>query len=175
VDDPTALPDPGPAGPPVTLPELAARFMLGEVGQEEVPRGSNWGPRVSAYLRVVGLDFPAPWCAAAVCWGIAGARDALRLVVPVRFRFSARALGLLEVNPDLVLPADSDEYPRVIVWDHGGGLGHCGIELGVLPDGDLDTVEGNTSPSGSREGYGMFRHDFRRPDDPRIAGRLRIA
>ena len=39
-----------------------------EVGTKEVPMGSNWGPRVSQYLKAAGITFPAEWCAAFVTW-----------------------------------------------------------------------------------------------------------
>ncbi len=39
-----------------------------ELGHEEIPRGSNWGPHVQKYLLSVGLKFPASWCMAFVYW-----------------------------------------------------------------------------------------------------------
>lgn len=39
-----------------------------ELGVQEVPLGSNTGPRVSQYLKAAGITFPAPWCAAFVTW-----------------------------------------------------------------------------------------------------------
>lgn len=46
----------------------AVDVALKEVGVTESPAGSNWGPRVSQYLRAAGINFPAPWCAAFVTW-----------------------------------------------------------------------------------------------------------
>src|SRR6478609_10862317 len=40
----------------------------GEIGKQEVPRGSNWGPDVQKYLDSVGINFPASWCMAFVHW-----------------------------------------------------------------------------------------------------------
>ena len=39
-----------------------------EVGVQEVPLGSNWGPRVSQYLKAAGFTNPEPWCASFVTW-----------------------------------------------------------------------------------------------------------
>ena len=39
-----------------------------EIGNEEVPRGSNWGDHIQKYLHSVGIDFPAAWCMAFVYW-----------------------------------------------------------------------------------------------------------
>lgn len=33
-----------------------------EVDTEEVPHGSNWGPRVSQYIKSAGYDDPVFWC-----------------------------------------------------------------------------------------------------------------
>jgi hypothetical protein len=40
----------------------------GEIGVHEQPLGSNWGSRVREYLDSVGINFPAPWCAAFQAW-----------------------------------------------------------------------------------------------------------
>ena len=33
-----------------------------EIGQKEVPTGSNWGGKIPTYLKSVGITTPAPWC-----------------------------------------------------------------------------------------------------------------
>jgi hypothetical protein len=57
----------------------------------------------------------------------------------------------------------------IVVWDHGGGLGHVGLVEGVYGD-KLVTIEGNTNVAGSREGDGVYRHTDRRVSDPKIVG-----
>lgn len=39
-----------------------------EIGVVESPPGSNWGVRVSQYLKSAGIPFPTPWCLAFVHW-----------------------------------------------------------------------------------------------------------
>ena len=39
-----------------------------QVGQHEIPHGSNWGPQVQPFLNSVGLNGPAFWCMAFVYW-----------------------------------------------------------------------------------------------------------
>ena len=43
-------------------------IAIGQIGVEEVPRGSNWGTDVKKYLNSVGINFPASWCMAFVYW-----------------------------------------------------------------------------------------------------------
>lgn len=46
----------------------ALNSALRDVGVKENPPNSNWGPRVSQYLRAAGINFPAPWCAAFITY-----------------------------------------------------------------------------------------------------------
>lgn len=46
----------------------ALAFAQKEVGVTEVPMGSNWGPRVSQYIKTAGYTFPVEWCACFVTW-----------------------------------------------------------------------------------------------------------
>ena len=39
-----------------------------EVGNKEIPEGSNWGVHVQKYLASVGIKVPASWCMAFVYW-----------------------------------------------------------------------------------------------------------
>src|SRR5579885_2058778 len=57
----------------------AVQIAKGWIGQEEVPRGSNWGHFVSQCLAHVGIHSPAPWCAAFVALSVDSASDALQL------------------------------------------------------------------------------------------------
>lgn len=68
------------------------------------------------------------------------------------FRRSARALGLLERNPGLVIAAPVPNC--IFIQDHGGRLGHTGFVLSIDADdaGLLHTLEGNSDAAGSRTG-----------------------
>jgi hypothetical protein len=53
-------------------------------------------------------------------------------------------------KPSLVKPG------AIFIIDHGGGHGHTGI-VEKLAGGFLQTLEGNSNPSGSSNGIGVFR------------------
>ncbi len=55
----------------------------------------------------------------------------------------------------------------IFMIDTGGGHGHAGLVAGISGD-YLVTIEGNTNPGGSAEGYGVFRREAR----PIAMGRL---
>ena len=119
----------------------------GEVGQAEQPPGSNDSPRISQYRKATaGAPGPGPWCAYFVSWACrqagtpvgengqgSGSVDAL---------YSwAQRVGRAE-------PASSGYKPKpgdLIVWDE-----HIGIVENVLPDGRVQTIEGNSSDRVSR-------------------------
>lgn len=138
------------------LATKAIELARTKVGVEEVPRGSNRGRDVDEFLRVGGgLDPSAgkyAWCAAFVSWAIIRAGEALG--AKPQFRRSARALGLLEKNPALII--DTPEPNSIFVIAHGDkGLGHTGfvIALDLSNPGVLLTLEGNSdSLTGSRTG-----------------------
>lgn len=120
-----------------------------EIGKEEIPVGSNWGPNVKMYLDSVGINFPASWCMGFVHWCFDQACKQLCINNPL-----FKSGGVLSVwnhtdpNKRTTQPKPGD----VFIMDFGGGLGHTGIVLSV--DGDkIHTIEGNTNDTGSREGY----------------------
>lgn len=43
-------------------------IAIQELGNEEIPRGSNWGVHVQKYLKSVHINFAASWCMAFVYW-----------------------------------------------------------------------------------------------------------
>ena len=47
---------------------VALEIAITQIGNKEVPKGSNWGHPVQDYLARVGVDFPASWCMAFVYW-----------------------------------------------------------------------------------------------------------
>jgi hypothetical protein len=69
-----------------------------------------------------------------------------------------------------VLRADAINDPSkigpgsIFIIDHGGNLGHTGIVESVN-GGNLTTIDGNTNPGLSREGYGVFRLTRRKIGD----------
>lgn len=129
------------------------QVAISQIGQEEVPRGSNWGtadkPAIINYLHSVGIDFPASWCMSFVYWCCNQETPKVPLV---------KTGGVLrqwnEINPQYKhahpLPGD------IFIQDHGHGLGHTGFVESIVGD-DMHTIEGNTNDTGSREGYEVCR------------------
>jgi CHAP domain/Putative peptidoglycan binding domain len=135
-----------------------------QVGVLEQPRNSNRGPMVDQYLRRAGVPPGLAWCCAftywcfdeaarasgrpnpmvrtAGCldhWNRAAARGARRIA-------GARAAS----DPAIVSPG------MVFIMDFGRGLGHTGF-VERVDGGFLHTIEGNTDPTQSREGGGVYR------------------
>ena len=125
--------------------ELAA-ILEKESGVMEQPPGSNDGIRVREYLRSAGILDPAPWCAAFVHWGCqkAGVEG-----------FGAWTPSWLKSSLEIDEPCRNSWglvfYPRL------GRFGHIFVVTKVLLNGMIETIEGNTSIDGSREGTGVFR------------------
>lgn len=150
----------------------AIELARAEVGVREEPLGSNRGPRVDQYLRAVGLSPTGgsyAWCAAFAYFCFDEAARALDMANPVpktagvhemwRRAGQSRLLRLSAIqaraNPERVKPG------QLFFLDHGGGLGHMGLVVGVQGV-RLVTVEGNTTDiSGSREGIGVFERRAR--------------
>lgn len=143
-----------------------------QVGTLESPPNSNRGPKVDEYLRSVGLDPVGnsySWCAAFVYWCFDEAAKTLAQPNPLFKtagvlnhwnKSTARHIKPAEAqaNLSLILPGS------IFVIDHGHGLGHTGI-VERLDGGNLITIEGNTNPNRSRNGYGVFRLTTRKVKD----------
>lgn len=130
----------------------------------EVPPNSNRGPAVEAYLASVGLGKGHPWCCAFTYWCFEQAAQARGRANPmvrtggclahwngVAAKGAKRITkGEALADPALVKPG------MVFIMDFGGGKGHTGFVVAVR-GGLVDTVEGNTDASKSREGGGVYR------------------
>lgn len=149
---------------PFTSKALAIAAL--EVGVREEPPGTNRGPRVDEYVKSVGLnpDGGFSWCACFVYWCFGEASRAMEIVNPL-----VKTGGVLDhwhkTTARKIAVGDArlfaDDLPGTIfIMSFGGGLGHTGIveSLSDSPDGRmLVTIEGNTGPTGTREGVGVFR------------------
>ena len=119
----------------------------GEVGQAEQPPGSNDSPRIAMYRSATaGAPGPGPWCAYFVSWACKQAG------VPVGDHGqgfgSVDALYSWAQHAGRAQPASSGYVPRpgdLIVFNQ-----HIGIVENVLPSGQIQTIEGNSSDRVSR-------------------------
>ncbi len=142
--------------------ECVVGIAKSQIGVTEKP--SNWGRDVSAYLRSVGIRFPAPWCGAYVYW--------CYMMYSCEIDYTALKLGYV---PNW----SRGQMAQYVVWDkrtsdikiqdfdfRPGDL--CTIYFGSLKreahifmvveksNGQLITIEGNTNDGGSRDGIGVF-------------------
>jgi hypothetical protein len=120
----------------------------GEVGQAEMPPGSNDSPRIAEYRSSTAGAGAGPWCGYFVSWA---ARQA---GVPIGEQ--GQGLGSVAAIMDWgqrtgrALPAGSiPQAGDLIVW---GGR-HVGIVESVDAGGSIHTIEGNSSDKVSRRTY----------------------
>jgi hypothetical protein len=120
-----------------------------EVGQAEQPPGSNDSPRIAEYRTATAGSGVGPWCAYFVSWA---AKQAGAPVGEQGQGFgSVAALAAWGERTGRSIPAGSTpQAGDIIVW---GGR-HIGIVENVLPDGRIQTIEGNSSDQVSRRTYG---------------------
>jgi hypothetical protein len=135
------------------LRQTALVIARSQVGQEENPRGSNWGLPVQAYLASVDIRFPASWCMAFVYWCFDKAAKQRGVVNPL---FKTGGVLLQWEKRRMMAKTDEPVEGAIFIMDFGKGLGHTGIVDHV--DGEfIYTIEGNSNDEGSREGYEVCR------------------
>ncbi len=128
--------------PPPTSSNPAGTQRVAEIamaeynaGVQEVPLGSNTGPRVRQYLDAVNAGPTNPWCAAFVSWVFEQADYPLNCA-------SATARDLLRCGPQVTSPAVG--YIAVFRTDDSDfNNDHAGIITEVRPDGSYVVINGN--------------------------------
>ena len=133
----------GGSGPGAAIVAAAA----GEVGQAEQPAGSNDSPRIAQYRSATaGAPGPGPWCAYFASWACRQAG------VPVGDHGegfgSVDALYGWAQRSGRAAPTGSGYVPKpgdLIVFHE-----HIGVVENVLPNGQIQTIEGNSSDQVAR-------------------------
>ncbi len=134
-----------------------------QIGQTEQPPGSNESPAIAEYRSATaGAEPGAPWCAYFASWAARQAGEPLGAggegLGSVSAIWSwAQSSGRAIPNGPGVVPKPGD----LIVF----GGEHVGIVRGVLPNGNIQTVEGNYEnkvalnerPPGEATGYVEMR------------------
>jgi hypothetical protein len=161
-----------------SLAVSALGMAVTQLGVMEVPPGSNRGPRVNQYLASTGTPPGSFWCMAFVFFCFREAATAAGVANPfpktagcldawnkVRRSNPARLIRRAEalVDPSLVRPG------QVFILDHGRGMGHTGFVRQSF-GGPFRTIEGNSNPTGSRNGLGVFELNRRKLADPSLRG-----
>jgi len=114
----------------------------------EQPPGSNDGPQIAEYRTATAGSGVGPWCAYFVSWA---ARQA-----GVPLGDSGQGFGRVDdvyawaQRTGKAIPAGSapPQPGDLIVWDE-----HIGVVENVLPDGRIQTIEGNSSDQVARRTY----------------------
>src|SRR3954465_7760960 len=118
-----------------------------EVGVAEQPPGSNDSPRIATYRQATaGAPGPGPWCAYFASWACKQA--GVPLMDGGAGSGSVDAIYAWAQRNGRAQPASSSYTPRpgdLIVFNE-----HIGLVENVLPDGRLQTIEGNSSDRVSR-------------------------
>lgn len=139
--------------------EIASR----EVGVEEID-GTNCGPQVNEYKAATNLPAAEswPWCAAFVCWVVKKTMEATATAESATFKrpktagawdfenWSKRQGDETNTKRD---PGDDIRAGDIVIFK----FSHIGIAVADADGTSVETVEGNTDASGSREGGGVFR------------------
>lgn len=174
-------PTPGPVQPATLLLAQAIAVASTQIGQMEVPVGSNRGPMVDQYLTstsvsLTGSPDSRPWCMCFVYWSFLQGAIQLHRNTPL-----PKTAGCLDhwnkANANEKITAAEALAKRslvkpglIFILDFGHGLGDTGIVEAVLPSGGLQTIEGNTNIDGSRSGVGVFRLTRRKLTDATLKG-----
>jgi CHAP domain len=160
---PTALTaTPAALYPATQSPAPGARIVAAaetQLGQTEQPPGSNESPAIAMYRSATSGAIPgAPWCAYFASWASRQAGEPLGangegLGSVAQIWSWAQSTGRAIPNGPGVVPKPGD----LIVF----GDEHVGIVRGVLPNGNIQTIEGNYEnkvalnerPPGEATGY----------------------
>jgi CHAP domain-containing protein len=121
-----------------------------QVGQAEMPPGSNESPRITEYRSAVQGSVVGPWCADFASW--CAAQAGIPLGENGEGFQSVGALWEWAEGSGRAIPA-SEGPPQpgdLIVW----GSEHVGIVESVDPDGTIHTIEGNSSDEVAQRTYG---------------------
>jgi hypothetical protein len=133
-----------------------------QIGVMEDPPGSNRGAKVEEYQASVGIDAGTFWCAAFIYWCFqqacenAGRRNPVLKTGHCMTHWNRtpgkKIAGTDAVNkPSLIKPG------HIFIIHTGGTHGHTGL-VEKVEGGFIHTIEGNTNPSGSSNGIGVFNN-----------------
>lgn len=135
--------------------EAVMQIARAEMGQQEKPRGSNWGGKIPQYLASVGINTPAPWCAAFVYYVFEHAHDVVN-VLP-RTGYTPLIQRWAKEHSRIIPAQKAEKADLILFWFPAlKRVGHVAI-VGKVEQTHVWTIEGNTNDEGSREGYEVAR------------------
>lgn len=155
------VPAPKSDRPATLLAKLALANCESQVGVRETG-GNNRGPEVEKYLASVGKPPGRAWCVALGYWAYQTAADVLHVANPLVKTAGVldhwdRAPTVVRVPIERVIDDPRNISPGALFCiDYGNRRGHQGMVV-TAEAGGVHTIEGNTSPRGSREGHGVYK------------------
>lgn len=135
--------------------EIRSKLIQSIEGQLNVRETTpNRGPMVDKYLHSVGINVPAPWCAAFVSYNL----QQLKIPNPGTawspdYAREKDAIFLRKKFAWSPLPGDVVTY----YYPNLRRVGHVGFFCRKDLSGYIITIEGNTNGAGSREGDGVYK------------------
>jgi hypothetical protein len=138
-----------------TLADRALEIALAEEGQREVGT-SNWGNKVTEYLKAANVRDPAPWCAAYANWAWEKAAEEMNVDSPLeRVPLQAYVQSYVDhgkANGWVIPNADARPGDLFCMWfENLRRYAHIGFV--VKNNGArIETIEGNTNVAGARDG-----------------------
>jgi hypothetical protein len=155
--------------PNAPMRDLVIDIAASQIGVVEQPHGSNRGPEVDVFIRTTGLN-PAvdsfPWCVCFLYWVFNQAAKIKGIENPLPKTAGVLALWNLARGTEAQIVHKSDVSAQTVkpgmifALNLGGGKGHAGLVIEVRGE-HIVTIEGNTNPGGSSDGFGVFRRDSR--------------
>ncbi len=143
-----------PAPKVMTFSEKALKIAISQLGNQEIPKNSNWGKHVEKYLKSVGINFPAYWCMAFVYWCFDEAAKETNIKNPLHK--TAGVLDMWNKVPKEWRVKGKPQRGDIGILDFGKGAGHTFI-VESATDKIVQTVEGNSNDEGSRNGFEVCR------------------
>ena len=155
--------------PTTPMRQLVIDIAASQIGVVEKPHGSNRGPEVDVYISTTGLDPSAgdfPWCVCFLYWVFDQAAKIKGKENPLPKTAGVISLWNLGRHTEAQVVRKSEASAQTVMpgmtfhLNLGGGKGHAGLVIEVKGD-HIVTIEGNTNPGGSSDGFGVFRRDAR--------------
>ena len=138
------------------------KIAQSQIGVMEDPPGSNRGAKVEAYQDSVGIGAGTFWCAAFIYWCFqqacenAGRRNTVLKTGHCMTHWN-RTPGKKIAAADAVNKPSLIKPGHIFIINTGGANGHTGL-IEKVEGGFIHTIEGNTNPSGSSNGIGVFNN-----------------
>lgn len=161
----------------ITL-EQARKLLVHEAGRwtgiTESKEHDNGGQFIrKVQMAAVKKPYFEPWCMDFVHFCVNKVNDTINILTGAEWDLLLRSESCIQVfhyyrSRNHTIHSKPAEG-LVSIWSLGRGHGHCGIVFQDLGDGAFQTIEGNTSSPGDRDGpqgvYYKVRHLEKDPED----------